>query len=375
MLVAVGFAYAQEISQKLVSIASDDEIETYVYTYDQYGRCIDIYSQVNGSDSYKCHDSIVYDANNNAISLSTWQFLNNAWKNVSNVEYTYDERHNCLTRTNYNFLYGSWNLGGIYRNTYDADNKLIKSTLEFAGIEEYQKIIFSYNDKGQITQENWEIYDFSSEDMYPAYLYLYSYDENDMLASVEEYDIVDGQGVFRSKEIYSYDANGNCTEKEKSMASGLVINRYVYKEFTDKLVSETLYPNSPEQIAPWKFSERPLNYNNTNTCKFEDFYALDDNGVLQHICEYEYNYAAAVSLEDIKVETLMLYPNPACDIINIDAEQGSKVFVYNTNGQVVMVSKINSNKTLDISMLSVGNYIVATVNGGEKHYGKLSIVR
>ena len=70
-----------------------------------------------------------------------------------------------------------------------------------------------------------------------------------------------------------------------------------------------------------------------------------------------------LSVEDLAISTLKVYPNPAADFVNIDlANAGAyNMVITSIKGDVVMTSAIIANagvNTIDVSELASGSYII-----------------
>jgi hypothetical protein len=75
-------------------------------------------------------------------------------------------------------------------------------------------------------------------------------------------------------------------------------------------------------------------------------------------------------------ETMVLYPNPANNVLFVENAQNANISVYNMVGQVMLAKTANSNRvSMDLSKLSEGAYIVRIANGDEVTTQKLNIVR
>ena len=76
-------------------------------------------------------------------------------------------------------------------------------------------------------------------------------------------------------------------------------------------------------------------------------------------------YVDELGVSDFETLKVIAYPNPANDILNIQAEGSiSSIEIMNVLGQTLLTSKGNGNKEqLDISGLSAGNYFVRIVVG------------
>jgi len=79
-----------------------------------------------------------------------------------------------------------------------------------------------------------------------------------------------------------------------------------------------------------------------------------------------YIWKAPLSTNEFEISSIKLYPNPAINVLNIEAAMSiEKVSVYNLLGQEVISKSSNAELvTLDVSSLQVGVYIVKTsING------------
>lgn len=68
-------------------------------------------------------------------------------------------------------------------------------------------------------------------------------------------------------------------------------------------------------------------------------------------------------------ESVKVYPNPTSDYFTIETESEGEAFLYNTNGSVVTVVKIEPLVKVDLSLYPAGTYILNLVtNQGTKSY-------
>lgn len=73
---------------------------------------------------------------------------------------------------------------------------------------------------------------------------------------------------------------------------------------------------------------------------------------------------------------LNVYPNPACNVINVNTVAGAQISIYNIAGQEVMaIEATKATESINVSNLSEGVYVVRVVNGTEVATSKVSIVR
>lgn len=75
-------------------------------------------------------------------------------------------------------------------------------------------------------------------------------------------------------------------------------------------------------------------------------------------------------------DNLNVYPNPACNVINVENVAGAQISIFNIAGQEVLaIEAANANETINVANLTEGVYVVRVVNGNEVATSKVSIVR
>lgn len=78
----------------------------------------------------------------------------------------------------------------------------------------------------------------------------------------------------------------------------------------------------------------------------------------QYIVEVAYG-SVTVDVEDVEMENVSLYPNPAKSVVNINAENLNKVTVFNAMGQAVYASTVDSdNIMINVESWANGLYFV-----------------
>jgi hypothetical protein len=69
--------------------------------------------------------------------------------------------------------------------------------------------------------------------------------------------------------------------------------------------------------------------------------------------------------------SIIFYPNPAKDFINLILKDESLITIYNSVGQIVFTKKMNSNDfIIDISNLTNGVYIIKLNENGNSKTAK-----
>lgn len=345
---------------KMSSYATDDNYLSCTFSYDKAHRLVAVKQILD----YEVVDSLFYDGNNRLIKLSGWQMIGGQFKNVYYVDYTYDVAGNLASRTNYNY-FDTWELGGVYTYTYNANNQIIKSELTM-GSSVFMRIDYSYVGE-KLDNEVWSYYNGAGFEPTEKVYYFY---QNDRLVEVKDSTMGMYDWELYSTKTYIYDSQGNCIEKHCYDEHGNEVERSIY-EFETRLLDETLIPSHFEM-------DRPFTYNNVNTYSKEQWYTLDDNLVLQYVCDYVYNY---VSINDNGIysagmEPFAIIPNPAQNRITIESNglSNATVQVIDAMGRMVVTTTISPNdKTVDISSLSSGCYVVRISNKEGYKISKLII--
>ena len=330
---------------KMSSYATDDNYLDNKFYYDDAHRLVAVKQEVD----YVVIDSLFYNQDNQLVKLSGWQLLNGQFENVYYIDYTYDEHGNLATRTNYNY-FDDWVLGGVYNFSYNENNQIVVSELVMSGIV-YMRVDYTYVN-GLLDNEVWSSYDGNG--VSPAEKVYYFYQDG-ILQTKRDSILGTYNWELYFYETYTYDAQGNCTEKHKYDQYNNEVERSIYV-FETRLMEETLIPSHFEL-------DRPHTYNNVNTYTTEQWYSVDDNFDLQYICDYIYTYIPINSngINTAKSQTFNVVPNPAKDMVSIECNTLSEtdVQVVDVMGRVVMTATVSSSNTmLDISALPTGTYIL-----------------
>ncbi|MDL2227428.1 C25 family cysteine peptidase [Odoribacter sp. OttesenSCG-928-L07] len=105
------------------------------------------------------------------------------------------------------------------------------------------------------------------------------------------------------------------------------------------------------------------NYTDVNPVKGNSVYGVQANYNLE--CEtsdpatLQVNYVGINNYDS----NVKIYPNPAQNILNIEAKDMSKITIYNNSGQIVLKLDVNGDKTnVDVSKLNSGIYVLDIVD-------------
>jgi|GEM_PF-2573141 len=339
------------------------------------------YSNLN-DDLPSLQREFTYDKNQNLIlfeSKSSQAILSNRIDNQ--VIYTYDNSNNLTKYT--------WNLWNI-----NVDSLFV--------FKEYD---YSYDKNNNLTEEiRWRQH--STRGWEKTDSIILDYSESGLLRSKSSYIIIAAQtlGLFE-KEIFTYSENDQLLSKvdnigykvDKDAFSNIYISEYEYDNFNN-LALEIRYDSIPE------YNDREFLSRKTYTHNYDIFsadvqlprrndgmfnYFLLDNSVFHPLVKYEnvaggggypsslvdrveYFYSdLETSTTDIDLDnelTLTLSPNPSADFISIDIDNNNNIMdvsIIDTQGQLIVKSKVLTNQELDISHLGQGIYFCKVCVGDD----------
>jgi len=275
-LLMVGQVSAQ-LLYKLVRCKDNYGMELNEYIYDESHTLIATFTKLTGE--YECYDSLKYDDRGNIVKLSGWQLLFGRYTNVYYVDYTYDNSNRITSCSNYNIEKGNWTLGGTYTYSYDNQGRKVLTQLKMGG-SIIQKVEYSY-DGNLLKEEKW--FSKNGLSMVESEKLCYFYNESGRLTSMRD-SMDNGSGYYLfSNHVYNYDGNGNCISHIVYDDGGNITTKHLYT-YSDMLQAETLMPCAPDLTRPGDTTM------NTNVYTKEEYWSLDANWTLQHICDYSYEY-------------------------------------------------------------------------------------
>jgi len=284
LCVLFAFTLSAQLQNKLVRYSDDSNYEYSEFFYSQDNQLVAIREVIAGE--YEVYDSVKYDNNGNIIKLCGWQLFGRNLKFVNYVDYTYDAQNRITSRTNYNKFDDEFELGGVYTYSYDAQGHHNRTVLTMGG-QTVQTIDYTY-EGDLLKEEYWTLYGDPSEKL------TYYYDANNRLISHQDSTYEGGRWKKYASHEFTYDSLGNRLTHIGYDDSGNISEKHIYT-YSDMLLSETLMPFTPETVKPADTE------GNRNVYTTEEYWGLDANFVLQHICDYTYTY---VGIHESPVENV-----------------------------------------------------------------------
>lgn len=343
-------AAKQQYRHRLTEFRTSDGYMFSYFSFNESNQLVAVKDSVR--DEYCVVDSLFYDERGQLVRLSGWQLFRGEWINVYYVDYGYDDGGRMVSRTNYNNFDGVWELGGVYNYSYDGSGNRVLSELTMGGVV-YQRVEYEYDETGNVLSELW--YSYAGSGLVPSEKLTTVYEHG---RKAVEYDSISEDGVrWMNNGYYSYIYNegGDCVEFHHYDASNREVERSVFAINQELRLSETLIPSHPEL-------SRPRMFDNAHAYDSEQWFSLDVDHVLQHVCDYIYVYEPLSEIESAPAgAVLTAYPNPAHDYIYIKGWEAPActVQVVDVSGRVVFSrNDVPMTQPFDIRSLPAGTYLL-----------------
>lgn len=360
----------------------DEFNSTYLYSTSE------VYTDFSdNTNNFKADYTYDTNQNLNRISLNIWR--NNDWKLVCYEQYDQD---NLGRRTN-TMVSDSENVfivraKGYY--TYSQNVGEYLQTINVGGnvFDTLYKLEYYYNTNNKI--DSCIEKDYNNGEWGYAYKNHCIYDEVGVRTNIITYSFNQGQWINDSKyewvfnhPTHNYDSN-NTLYMENDIR---VMQRNYYltdnsHNWTPEAVSRfnisydtssnshyPIYPNVSLFFEEW---EEWFNIINSPYPISKDERWREDNntGMLSYIETSNYNYEEVVlGINDIEKqkENILVYPNPANDILNIEIQENFKplqITLYNTLGKEVIRKNLTTSQ-INISNLPQGLYLLKISSNGK----------
>ena len=339
-------------SYRLVSRQSTDDFEQINFYYDGRGRIEAIQTLCTTDDPVI--DSIVYNENNQVIQINGWQNIQSAqWKHVYIVNFEYDAQGRRIRRTNFNSL-GTETMtqGGVFDYSYNAAGNLIAHEGYLGNYQTlYETAEYEYDAQNRLIRK-YTMQGYGTVDS--SILDTYTYNEAGLLAESRLYYYgAPGWDLFEVEQ-FEYDAQGNCTDHSTMDEYGDYKDRRFYHY--------NLNVPSQNVVMPYYVPELtfPEAFNDANQRTLEEWWTIDDESVLQYVCDFEYVYDnIPESIQDATATELTVYPNPASDVLNVEMAQNATLFIFNAEGRLLQSSTMSEGAhSLNVGAFAPGVYFM-----------------
>lgn len=321
----------------------------------------------NTNQSWEVYSFVEYHYNNGLKVLASGFLISNAdTLYMSKMDWIYGEDHHPMLFRYYNFdnTDSTWYVIDQQEYLYDnyGNQSMIKrytlnSTIDSLLI--HQKELYSYNEKGNKTNEFYTDYEYTligdkivGLDS-AGYEYSFSYNSADLLLIElyhDWYPWSDPNETFKYE--YEYDDNNN-------------------------LVCQSYYKSSSS--TEWQGLEKYIaDYINVSEIKQYAYYYWDDevsdwvlnNQSVRGIYYYHENQTSINPQNDLPKIIVSLYPNPVNDNLTIETNNDLALFtlkLYDIYGKLVVKEMFTDDLHVNIAHLNMGIY-TCVIESGEKSY-------
>lgn len=331
-----------------------------------------------------------YDESDYTLTEEITEAYSDGWTNLSRVTYEYDFNGNVLEMYSQMWMSGNWM--DVMRATFEYDGDLVSEVVyqyNMGGTWENQmKEVYNYNgDQWTMLLWSWNGSTWTSDE-------LYTYTRNSNTIELLVQYMEGGAWQNEAMEIFTLDFDENITEiLHKEWNTGSVqwedIEKMTY--IYDGGVYTDQYHQSWDGSTWNDEYHYAFEYDNMGNAKHGVCYAFGgydwavDNGDID--MAYGYNadtksfYASEVEMtyvdltgvnENTQVTNFKVYPVPAENEIQIQAEGFEKAEIYSLTGQKLMES---TTEKMNVGSLSQGVYLLKVFDQAGKTETQRIVVR
>lgn len=178
--------------------------------------------------------------------------------------------------------------------------------------------------------------------------------------------------LFASTGILYKTTNGGTTWTTQAYTGNIGNRNIEYIPGTNTVVSVGTTPNASVSYTAYSLNDgaswtEVMSGTQVTTLKFKDatlgfgggFSITSTNGGI-----YKYTGTVLGTPDFIESKSLMLYPNPTSNLLNVDSKSITEINIFDMTGKQVMFKKFNTTDhfSLDVSSLSTGIYLLNTTN-------------
>ena len=345
-----------QYAYRLKSVSSNDLLESRNFYYDSENCLTDDWHVDIRNGNPDVRDSLFYDDHFNVVRRAAYQIsYGDVWYCVSYCDYTYNELGQRLTRKNYNYNFGEYKLGGTYTYTYNGQGDMVHWDLELGSMGLYQQCDLTYDHEHHCLTEL--VYQEGFYGMEESYKVEYHYDAGGNLVERLGWFANNGGWFENGHKVWLRNAENDVTV-EYSYSGNDIIEQHEYGYGLSLLTDDVLPRVNPED--EWPVLPK------TRNVIVSDTYSVRQNGSLQYVCDYYYEYEPFTydAVAEAKADDVRLYPNPVRDFVTIEAEGYQHAAIYDLSGKCIKEIEVNGEVGIETKDMPKGMYFVKLV--GEK---------
>lgn len=368
-----------------INLQSQTKIESSLVEYYDTSTTVSSW-QVSGGTNYQ------YDANNNVLSETRYDYDTGMWEANTKYIYTYNASNKVTSA-----LYQSWNNSASqfendYKTvyTYNGAGNLItildQDWNDGLFINSYKaEITYNGNFIVNVINANWngtswvndrrEVATYTGANLTQFLIDEWSGTQWDLSArttltynannKISNYTSEGWDGSSWSVDEntnYTFSAIGNIISSSDAVDSGFG-GTTVYSYDLASQLSSFGHPFKDKTGVDYVFASFP--YVNKILSETYSYYDTEtSNYILNSRTSYNYQSALPLAREIFEINRVKLYPNPAKSSFEISGlVDDDKIIIYNTLGSKVMETKVKQNEKVNIEHLAGGLYFLNFSNG------------
>jgi hypothetical protein len=304
------------------------------------------------------------------ITISDWDTTATNWVLNQKFNYSYNASSQIIeyVEQDWDTLSNTWEYETKYENIYDIQgNKTDNIEYRYTGTawENAYKEVYTHNGQNLLIERNRHTWDNLSSTWLPSnYKDTFQYNINGSLIESNQYKWVDSTSTWDDSYRIINLRNENYT------AQDIILPYHCY--------FFGFYYESPIYVHPY-YDRNVLNFLfNDMLLKDETKRWMPNDSIWKTIDEFIYYYSDhTASIEQDKIESIKVYPNPAKDYISFDINNNTNLLRFtllDLSGRQILDMKPTSN-TIYLDNLSTGMYLYKVDTEDGVFSGKISVIR
>ena len=348
-------------AQFRIGKSSENQLETWIKKVEQLNRQTENYTQKLDSMIYQgglLTVSFQYDNRFNIVKAVMGGFFENVTieyfydsqnrlirtietyidGDMDKVEYTYNSQGWVSEMVQYEFENGTWQ--EEYKTTYQYNNDgnvLVATELDYdedLGIwENDDKIEYTYQGGRLVSSLK---YSYFLDMWHIKYKNEFQYDNQGDCIEACMYENVEGEWYGEERILYTYDANHNCVKEVEyiidwdALMSGNTAGWVLDSEIV--FTYDLSVPSS--NVAGLNYLEESIISYHNKLLKVEENYFDEEEPQVPFISLFY--YSAVTGFGENSDALLSIWPNPATETLNLNAEGLQQVEIFSMDGKQVM---------------------------------------
>ena len=278
----------------------------------------------------------------------------------------------------------NWEKTLLQTNSYNAQNRLSRELSEITveGLKYQSMVTYTYNEAGKNTliEEVNLFFGIVAPVSRTAMTYHADGKMKEVLVSL----YLKGEFVLSEREVFAYkpDAYKQDTYLRDettgfwNKTQSLLYNLDVWNRTSSLEKTIMGFDGSPEarELTVYGYvvnGDQP-NYQHLS---MEQIYQWDKATGAYNLSDRKFYHYRGISTDlpdlEVKAKSLLIFPNPAQDKIQLSLEEDAQVWVYNALGQQLLSRRLTAGQSLDVMQLSRGLYYVVAQHERILYTGKL----